>query len=228
MSANGNDGLDMSPEAFRRLGGEMLNLAAEWLANEPRDPLLERLSGKELAALFAESVPEKALDERALLDELREKVLRYSRRNGHPRYFAHVCASPDPAGALADLLASTINQNLTAWRSAPAAATIERLVIRWLDELVGFDAGGTGFSSAAARRRICMPWARRSNARKTTTAPYHASASCFTARRKPISRSQRPRAFSGLVMSAHCRWTTRAVCGPKRCAKRLRPTARRV
>src|SRR3546814_8913426 len=37
-----------------------------------------------------------------------------------------------------------INQNVTAWRSAPSAATVERLVLRWLDALVGFDGGGHG------------------------------------------------------------------------------------
>ena len=55
-----------------------------------------------------------------------------------------MCASPDPVGALADLLVSTINQNVTAWRSAPAAVTVERQVLRWLDALVGFDGGGHG------------------------------------------------------------------------------------
>ncbi|MGH7058012.1 MAG: pyridoxal phosphate-dependent decarboxylase family protein, partial [Acetobacteraceae bacterium] len=136
--------LDLSAEAFRRLGHDMLELAAEWLANEPQDPLLEHLGGKELAALFAEPPPERGLSDSALFDELRGKIVRYSRHNGHPRYFAYVSASADPAGALADLLASAMNQNVTSWRSAPAAATLERQVLRWLDELVGFDGGGHG------------------------------------------------------------------------------------
>src|SRR3546814_12841025 len=37
-----------------------------------------------------------------------------------------------------------INQNVTAWRSAPSAATVERLVLRCLDALVGFAGGGHG------------------------------------------------------------------------------------
>ncbi|MGH8271879.1 MAG: pyridoxal phosphate-dependent decarboxylase family protein, partial [Gammaproteobacteria bacterium] len=136
--------LDLDSDKFLALGGEVLALAAEWIAAEKNDPVLERIGGAELAALFEEPPPERGMDEVTLLAELREKVLRYSRHNGHPRYLAYVCASPDPLGALTDLLASALNQNVTAWRSAPAAATVERLVLGWLDELVGFGGGGHG------------------------------------------------------------------------------------
>src|SRR5699024_883496 len=95
--------LDMEADEFTRLGQEMLALAADWLAQESRDPVLTPLGGDELPALFDQPPPEHGEDAATLFAELREKLLRYSRRNGHPRYFAHVCASPDPAGALADL-----------------------------------------------------------------------------------------------------------------------------
>ena len=144
MDHDDTSALDMPVERFRQLGGELLELAAQWLAEEPDAPVLRRCGGVELAALFEQPPPEQGIDDAALLAELRDKVLRHSRHNGHPRQFAHVCASPDPVGALADLLASTINQNVTAWRSAPAAATLERQVLRWLDALVGFDGGGHG------------------------------------------------------------------------------------
>jgi glutamate/tyrosine decarboxylase-like PLP-dependent enzyme len=138
------DTLDLPVDRFRHLGGDVLDLAAQWLSAEPSMPVLERGNGEALAALFAAPPPEQGIDDAALFAELRDKVLRYSRHNGHPRQFAHVCASPDPVGALADLLVSIINQNVTAWRSAPAAVTVERQVLHWLDALVGFDGGGHG------------------------------------------------------------------------------------
>ena len=136
--------LDLPPAEVRALGDRFLDLAVEWLASEPHSPVLERPSGAALAALLDEPPPQRGMPEDALFEELREKVLRHARRNGHPRQFAHVCASPDPVGALADLLASMINQNVTAWRSAPSAVTVERRVLQWLDTLVGFDGGGHG------------------------------------------------------------------------------------
>lgn len=165
--------LDMDPETFTALGRDMLELAAEWLGNETADPVLEPIGGRDLAALIDEAPPEQGVPGEALLSELREKILRYSRHNGHPRYFAHVCASPDPAGALADLLASIINQNLTAWRSAPAGATLERLVLAWLHQLTGFDGGGHGLllggGSAANLHALgaAVPYALRQHPGKT-------------------------------------------------------------
>ncbi|MGH2929755.1 MAG: pyridoxal phosphate-dependent decarboxylase family protein [Solirubrobacteraceae bacterium] len=44
---------------------------------------------------------------------------------------------------MGDLYASVLNQNVTAWRSGPAAVTVERTVVRWLAELIGCE-GFTG------------------------------------------------------------------------------------
>ncbi|MCA1593920.1 MAG: pyridoxal-dependent decarboxylase [Acidobacteria bacterium] len=63
-----------------------------------------------------------------------------SRHNGHPRMFGYIASPSTPAGAFAGLLASALNHNLTAWRSAPAATTVERSVVRWLAELIGYGA----------------------------------------------------------------------------------------
>jgi len=61
--------------------------------------------------------------------------------------------------ALGDLLASILNQNMTAWRSSPAGVTIERTVVRWLAEAVGcrgFLGTLTGGGSAANLMGLTM------------------------------------------------------------------------
>jgi aromatic-L-amino-acid decarboxylase len=45
---------------------------------------------------------------------------------------------PSPVAVAADLLASAADQNLTSWRSASAATTVERAAVRWLGAFVGF------------------------------------------------------------------------------------------
>jgi glutamate/tyrosine decarboxylase-like PLP-dependent enzyme len=86
------------------------------------------------------------IEPQPLEDVLRdfEAVAANSRHNGHPRMFGYVQSSGSFAGAAADFLASALNQNVTSWRSAPSATTIEHQTIDWLKEMVGFDPKGSG------------------------------------------------------------------------------------
>jgi aromatic-L-amino-acid/L-tryptophan decarboxylase len=65
-------------------------------------------------------------------------------RRTTPAFFGYVQSPPAPVGVAADLLASAADQNLTSWRSSPAATAVEHQTLRWLGEFVGFDAAATG------------------------------------------------------------------------------------
>jgi aromatic-L-amino-acid decarboxylase len=65
-------------------------------------------------------------------------------RRTTPTFFGYVQSPPAPVGAAADLLASAADQNLTSWRSGPAAVAVEHQTLRWLGEFVGFDEAATG------------------------------------------------------------------------------------
>jgi glutamate/tyrosine decarboxylase-like PLP-dependent enzyme len=73
-----------------------------------------------------------------------ERIAANGRHNGHPRMFGYVQSSGSFAGVAADFLASALNQNVTSWRSAPSATTIEHQVIDWLKGMVGYDPNGAG------------------------------------------------------------------------------------
>jgi glutamate/tyrosine decarboxylase-like PLP-dependent enzyme len=67
--------------------------------------------------------------------------------------------SGEPIGAAVDLLASVLNQNLTAWRSSPVGVTMERAVVRWLAGALGcggFSGHLTGGGSAANTIGLAM------------------------------------------------------------------------
>jgi len=115
----------------------------ETVQAEREEPVLAPITGAELRARLDEALPETGVGSvEEMLARFREQVLPYCRRNGHPRFFGYVCTSADPLGMFADLLASALNQPVTAWRSAPAATEVERQVVRWLHRLTGFDGDG--------------------------------------------------------------------------------------
>jgi aromatic-L-amino-acid/L-tryptophan decarboxylase len=65
-------------------------------------------------------------------------------RRTTPAFFGYVQSPPSPVAVASDLLASAADQNVTSWRSGPAATAVEHQTLRWLGELVGFDASATG------------------------------------------------------------------------------------
>ena len=99
-------------------------------------------SAATLHALLDEPLP---VDGEPLDDVLEacDAVLAAGRRTA-PGFFGYVQSPPTPVGGMADLLASAADQNVTAWRSAPAAVHVERLTVRWLGQLVGFDDEAAG------------------------------------------------------------------------------------
>ncbi len=148
--------LDISPYQFRRLAEHITTLAADYLQTIDARSIAPSAAGQTTEAAFRGGLPEKGLGE-AAFDALND-VLEHSRaQNG--RFFGYVLGSGEAVGATADLLASVLNQNVTAWRSAPAAVTLERTVVGWLAEAIGcprFTGSLTGGGSSANLMGLAM------------------------------------------------------------------------
>ncbi len=110
-------------------------------ASEP--PIFPTVGAPELSALVNEDLPLDPQSIHAVMEQF-AALAALGRKNGHPRMFGYVQSSASFAGVAADFLASALNQNVTSWRSAPSATTVEHLVIDWLKAWVGFDPAGTG------------------------------------------------------------------------------------
>jgi glutamate/tyrosine decarboxylase-like PLP-dependent enzyme len=150
--------LDLSSEEFQSLAARVTDLATRFLTALPELPSFPKVSGQQTRERFGGPLPESGLKEAAL--GLLEDVVAMSRPPS-PRFFAYVLGSGEPVAALADLLASVLNQNVTAWRSAPVGVTIERLVIEWLGAAVGCSGfGGSLCSGASIANLMALAMAR--------------------------------------------------------------------
>lgn len=141
--------ISISPDEYRRLLHRLADVCADYEGRIPDLPSFPPTSGSKTEELFGGALPETGLGP-AALDVLSE-VFAHSRPSS-PRFFGYVFGSGEPVASAADLAASTLNQNVTAWRSAPAGVTIERTVIRWLAEAIGchgFAGSLTGGGSSA-------------------------------------------------------------------------------
>ncbi|MGI9076674.1 MAG: pyridoxal phosphate-dependent decarboxylase family protein [Gemmatimonadaceae bacterium] len=164
---------DLPAETFRKLGHELVDQLADFLATLRDKPVAPRDTPRELRMLLDGdlALPAEGADPAAVLAEATHLVLSHSTFNGHPRFFGYITSSAAPLGALGDLLASAINPNVGAWALSPIATEIERQTIRWIAELLGFpnECGGLLVSGgnmanavcAFAALRVQAPWDKR-------------------------------------------------------------------
>ncbi len=62
----------------------------------------------------------------------------------HPRQFGYFTPPPLPMSIMGELLAQVTNQGVDVWHAGPVAAFVEEEVVRWLCDLIGYDAGSFG------------------------------------------------------------------------------------
>ncbi|HEY3786044.1 MAG TPA: pyridoxal-dependent decarboxylase [Steroidobacteraceae bacterium] len=126
--------LSVSSEEFRGLAMRVIDLVTDFYAQLGDMRSYPHTSGLQTRQAFEEALPRQGIGAGAL--EALQSLVQMSRPPS-PRFFGYVLGSGEPVAALGDLLASVLNQNLTAWRSAPAAVVIERVVVSWIAEAIG-------------------------------------------------------------------------------------------
>jgi aromatic-L-amino-acid/L-tryptophan decarboxylase len=77
-----------------------------------------------------------------ILSQIEENVMPYPMGNVHPRFWAWYMGSSNYTGAMADFLAAVQGSNLGGGNHA--AALMDRQVVNWLKEIVGFPASANG------------------------------------------------------------------------------------
>lgn len=154
--------LEVSPKDFGTLADRVTELATEFLADLQSRPTVSPTSPADTSKAFELQLPEEGIGE-AVIDDLVAIAEHVRAPTG--RRLPYVIGSGEPIGALADFYASVLNQNLTAWRSAPAAVTVERTVIGWLAEAIGCDGFVGSFTSGASLANLmALAMARESRA----------------------------------------------------------------
>jgi glutamate/tyrosine decarboxylase-like PLP-dependent enzyme len=143
MSLRTKSALDVSEDALREMSTEAMKLVSEYLTTISERPVrAENHAGKTTESIAAELSAEGVPLEQ-LLAECRT-IMDLSRHNGHPRFFGYIASPSTPIGAYGDLIASALNANITCWRSGAAGTEVERMVVRWLGSLIGYDRDAKG------------------------------------------------------------------------------------
>src|SRR5262245_1116213 len=123
-------------------------------------------SRREIASLFDESLPQDSQPIEAVLREVEDKIVANSTLYLSPRFFGYINGCGNQAAVVAELIAAALNQLVAKWHFSPAASEVERLVIRWIAEFIGYtpDAGGCLLSGGSAGNLVGLAVARERKA----------------------------------------------------------------
>ena len=147
--------------AFRRAGHALVDGVAEHLAALPSGPVGSRCPTTSRERLLDLPLPERRPRSTTSSRPRCATSCPTPMGNGHPAFFGWVNPPPSLAGVVASLAAAAMNPSVVSGDHADVH--LERAVVRWLAELVGFPhepGAGLLTSGASAATIVCLAGAR--------------------------------------------------------------------
>ncbi|MDQ4145990.1 MAG: pyridoxal-dependent decarboxylase [Actinomycetota bacterium] len=154
--------LDLDPKRTRALVDAAADLFQEYLERLPSLPIDRGRTIGEVREAVVVDVPEQGLSDQDLIEYLRGIVFDSAMYTGHPGFMAYISGSGTAPGAVADLIAAAVNQNVGGWRLGPGATELELYLTGWFAEQFGLpeQAGGLVASGGSMANFIALKVAR--------------------------------------------------------------------
>jgi glutamate/tyrosine decarboxylase-like PLP-dependent enzyme len=118
-------------------------------ALEPPPRAGAELDAAALRARFDEPLPEGGMPVERVLGELAERCDGGLVGSTGGRFFGFVTGAALPAAAIAEAWAAAVDQNPGLWSLGPAGVEVERVVLHWLADLLGYP-GTSGYVTSGA------------------------------------------------------------------------------
>ena len=154
--------LDFSHDGLSDFLREAVTMAERFFANAGTQPGYRYFSQEEVMSWFDEPLPETGMNHHDLFKMVQDKVLDTATGNVGPNMYAYVMAGGNHVSAVADFIASTVSQNTTKWHLGPSMTEIEKRVVAWTAEMIGYtpDAGGVMVSGGSGANLAGLTVAR--------------------------------------------------------------------
>ena len=138
MTNKRENSIEINKKEFQKIGYELIDAISDFFDVISEKPVTTTKSPKELQKVLGNSsLPEYGLPVEELLSSTSKLLFDHSLFNGHPKFFGFITSSAAPIGALADLLASSVNANVGGQILSPMATEIEKQTVKWLAEFIG-------------------------------------------------------------------------------------------
>lgn len=145
MTTHRDAAIELNKEEFRKMGYKLIDSIADFINSIDQKPVTTGETPKQIQQLLGtSSLPQEGTSAAELLGKATDLLINHSLFNGHPKFMGYITSSAAPVGALADLLAATVNPNCGANILSPMATAIEKQTVKWLAEFIGVSASYGG------------------------------------------------------------------------------------
>jgi aromatic-L-amino-acid decarboxylase len=135
---------DMSAEEFRRFGHEIIDWIANYFEHIEDLPVLAQIEPGDLKAQLPSVPPDKGEPMEAILADVDRLIVPALTHWSHPSFFAYFATSTSAPGIFGELLSAAFDVKSMLWRTSPASTELEEVVLDWLRQMIGLDAGMSG------------------------------------------------------------------------------------
>ncbi len=130
--------IEITKEEFKKIGYQLIDTISDFIDAIDKKPVTTGETPGQIQNILGDALlPEFGMPVSALFSKTADLLLNHSLLNGHPKFLGYITSSPAPIGALADLLAATVNPNVGANILSPMATAIEKQTVKWLAEFIG-------------------------------------------------------------------------------------------
>jgi len=152
-------------ESMRKLGHRMIDDMLDYMKTIRERPVWQPIP-EQIKIHFRKPLPHDPQRPEEIYKEFVEKVLPYNMGNIHPRFWGWAMGTGNLMGAFAEMLAASMNTNSGGGENADSSFHVEKQVIEWIKDMLGFPASASGLltSGCSAANLIGLAVARNTKA----------------------------------------------------------------
>src|SRR2546423_2823325 len=129
----------------RQYGHELIDWIADYFEHIEDLPVLAQIEPGDLKAQLPSTPPEHGESIGAILADVDRLIVPALTHWSHPSFFAYFATSTSAPGIFGELLSAAFDVKSMLWRTSPASTELEEVTLDWLRQMLGLDAGLSGF-----------------------------------------------------------------------------------
>jgi len=155
----------MKNDDFRRSGHQFIDWIADYFENVEKSPVLSPLDPGDIKKLVPAVPPARGEAMDGIFKDFERIIMPGITHWQHPGWFAYFPANNSPASVLGELLTAALGAQCMVWKTSPAAAELEEVVLDWLRQMIGLPAGLSGvIQDTASTATLCAMLSARERA----------------------------------------------------------------